>query len=82
MTAYHCVVCGNRDNPYPDRYKCRPCEAQYPTYPMPGTCIRCGIPVDLGVSPLCSDCALADEEDRDAHREHQERRHAAQRGVL
>ena len=49
-----CVVCGTTENLIRDS-KCNPCEAHWPTMPIPGTC-QCGAPVDLRVTATCDDC--------------------------
>ena len=49
-----CVVCGSTENLF-NPSKCDPCEAQYPTMPIPGIC-QCGASVDLGVTAICDDC--------------------------
>ena len=49
-----CVVCGTAEN-LMDPSQCYPCEAQWPTIPIRGSC-QCGALVDLGVTALCDDC--------------------------
>ena len=50
-----CVVCGTSENLIRDS-KCAPCEAQWPTMPIPGSCQECGAPVDLRFTAICDDC--------------------------
>lgn len=54
-----CVVCGTTENLMRDS-KCTPCEAQYPTMPIPGNC-QCGASIDLDVTAVCDDCQRWDD---------------------
>ena len=78
-----CVVCGTTQDLVPGGYKCEPCEAQYPTAPIPSLCVWCKKnPVDLGVDALCDECHEHREQAVEAWHRLNERRLAVERGEV